>query len=61
MDEFGILAVIVTLDVCIENLMDTEILDETDLNTYMRELARKRWRKRWGDPGLISFEDLEKD
>lgn len=60
-DEFGNMAGVVTLEDCIEKLMDTEILDETDLNTNMRELARKRWRKRRGEPGLISFEDLEKD
>lgn len=60
-DEFGNMAGIVTLEDCIEKLMDTEILDETDLDADMRELARKKWRKRRGDPGIISFEDLEKD
>ena len=45
-DEYGDLQGILTLEDILETLLGLEIVDEEDATVDMRELARKKWKKR---------------
>ena len=51
-DEYGDLQGILTLEDILETLLGLEIVDEADKTVDMRELARKKWRKRAEKMGL---------
>lgn len=52
-DEFGSDRGLVTLEDLIETLIGLEIVDESDTEVDMRELARKRWEERARGIGLL--------
>ncbi len=58
-DEFGGTSGLVTLEDVIETLIGLEIVDESDSEVDMRELARQRWVQRAREIGLLSEEDNE--
>ncbi|BAM05361.1 hypothetical protein PSMK_32020 [Phycisphaera mikurensis NBRC 102666] len=53
-DEFGSTDGLVSLEDCLETLLGTEIVDETDGHADMRELARELMKKRRGKAELIA-------
>ena len=46
-DEYGGMEGIITFEDALESLLGTEIIDETDLVTNLRELAKRRHGKRF--------------
>ncbi len=56
-DEYGGMAGLVTLEDLVETLLGLEIVDEADRNDDMQVLARKRWKQRAKDLGLVVDED----
>ena len=59
-DQYGTLTGVVTMEDVIETLLGLEIVDESDSNVDMQELARENWKKRATRSGIIqkNVEDI---
>lgn len=51
-DEYGDVQGLLTLEDILETMLGTEIVDESDTEVDMQELARRRWRRRARQMGL---------
>ncbi|MEW7279589.1 CNNM domain-containing protein [Aquimarina sp. 2201CG1-2-11] len=58
-DEYGSISGLVSMEDVIETLLGLEIMDESDQDSNMQELARKNWEKRARKLGIL--EDKETD
>ena len=58
-DDYGSVSGLVTMEDVIETLLGLEIMDESDTDSDMQELARKNWEKRAKRLGIID-ENSEK-
>jgi len=58
-DEYGSISGLVSMEDVIETLLGLEIMDESDTDSDMQQLARKNWEKRAKRLGIID-EDVEK-
>jgi len=52
-DEYGSISGIVSMEDVIETLLGLEIMDESDKDSDMQQLARKNWEKRAKRLGII--------
>jgi len=55
-DEYGSISGLVTMEDVFETLLGLEIMDETDTDSDMQQLAKKNWRKRVKRHGIIDEE-----
>ena len=55
-DEFGSVSGLVTMEDVIETLLGLEIMDESDTDSDMQQLARKNWKTRAKRLGIIGDE-----
>ncbi len=58
-DEYGSVSGLVSMEDVIETLLGLEIMDESDTDSDMQELARQNWEKRAKRLGIVD-EDIEK-
>ena len=58
-DDYGSVSGLVTMEDVIETLLGLEIMDESDTDSDMQELARQNWEKRAKRLGIID-EDIKK-
>lgn len=56
-DEFGSISGIVTMEDVIETLLGLEIMDESDTDSDMQQLARKNWKIRAKRLGIIGDDE----
>jgi len=58
-DEYGSISGLVTMEDVFETLLGLEIMDETDTDSDMQQLAKKNWKKRVERHGIIDDEKQE--